>query len=32
MVKSKHIFHLDLRDIPQIWRQMPDGKYVYFLP
>ena len=25
-------WHVDLRDIPQIWRQMPDGKYVYFLP
>lgn len=25
-------FHLDLRDIPQIWRQMPDGNYRYLLP
>ncbi len=25
-------WHLDVRDVPQIWRQMDDGSYKYFLP
>ena len=25
-------FHLDLRDIPQLWRRAEDGSYKYFLP
>ena len=25
-------WHCDMRDIPQLWRQMDDGSYKYFLP